>query len=196
MTAARPSREDRWEEILDCAAQVLAEQSLEGTKLADIAARLGIRQQALYHYVASRDELYFAVLAREMDRAQQALESIETTRPGADQLRALFAGHVKVIAGHPALFRLFYGGGLASLPEDRRRELKERERRYVAMFKTSVEDAIRLGQLPEVDPRIAADTLLGMATWTYQWLRPEYRDDPEPIIQQMLRLIAFSEENS
>lgn len=188
---SRPSREDRFEEILECASTLLKEKPVESTTLADVAERLGIRQQALYYYVSSRNELFFHVLAREMDKALRMIDGVGLELTGRARLEAMFAEHIRLIAKRPALFRFFYGSA-ESLAAGHRQALREREREYVELFRLAVVQVLERGELPPVDPRVAVETILGMATWSYHWIRADH-DDIEQTITQMIQLINFKE---
>src|ERR1700722_191134 len=59
-----PPRRSRREEILDEATQLFAERGYEGTSMADLAEKVGLRKASLFHHFASKEVLYAAVLAR------------------------------------------------------------------------------------------------------------------------------------
>lgn len=63
--------------ILDAAEDVFASRGLEGTRMAAIASLAGCNQALLYHYFASKDELFTAVLEQiyaKIRSAEQALD--------------------------------------------------------------------------------------------------------------------------
>jgi AcrR family transcriptional regulator len=62
--ALRPTPRPRREEILDEATQLFAERGYEGTSMADLAEKVGLRKASLFHHFASKEVLYAAVLAR------------------------------------------------------------------------------------------------------------------------------------
>ena len=65
---ARPTRIGtkrlRRDEILDEATRLFAERGYEGTSMADLAERVGLRKASLFHHFASKEVLYAAVLER------------------------------------------------------------------------------------------------------------------------------------
>jgi AcrR family transcriptional regulator len=62
MTATKTR--SRREEILDEATQLFAERGYEGTSMADLAEKVGLRKASLFHHFASKEVLYAAVLER------------------------------------------------------------------------------------------------------------------------------------
>lgn len=64
----RPTRNGtkrlRRDEILDEATRLFAERGYEGTSMADLAERVGLRKASLFHHFASKEVLYAAVLER------------------------------------------------------------------------------------------------------------------------------------
>lgn len=62
-----PKRTDR-RAIVAAAIEVLDERGLDGLSMHAIAARIGVRQPALYHHVGDKDELLAAVAAEVLDR--------------------------------------------------------------------------------------------------------------------------------
>ncbi|MEE1617031.1 TetR/AcrR family transcriptional regulator [Brachybacterium sp. J153] len=87
----------RREEILDGAAEMIAEHGYHGSSLRDIAAHIGISHPGLMHHFPSKASLLHAVLDGLEDCAQQALEELGqlTDRPES-LLQALTA------AWHPS----------------------------------------------------------------------------------------------
>jgi len=60
----RPTKRLRRDEILDEATRLFAERGYEGTSMADLAERVGLRKASLFHHFASKEVLYAAVLER------------------------------------------------------------------------------------------------------------------------------------
>ncbi|MFN2217094.1 MAG: helix-turn-helix domain-containing protein, partial [Anaerolineae bacterium] len=54
-------RRTRRREILDAAHQVFAERGFHDTRMSDIAQVAGVSQGTLYHYFASKDDLFLAL---------------------------------------------------------------------------------------------------------------------------------------
>jgi AcrR family transcriptional regulator len=70
-----PNAKPRRDEILDHATRLFAERGYEGTSMADLAERVGMRKASLFYHFASKDVLYAAVL----DRLIVALTAVIST---------------------------------------------------------------------------------------------------------------------
>src|SRR6476659_3966469 len=63
----------RRDEILDEATRLFAERGYEGTSMADLAERVGLRKASLFHHFASKEVLYAAVLERLVQAVGEAM---------------------------------------------------------------------------------------------------------------------------
>ncbi|MGO8998654.1 MAG: TetR/AcrR family transcriptional regulator [Polyangiaceae bacterium] len=97
----------RREEILDEATQLFAERGYEGTSMADLAERVGLRKASLFHHFASKEVLYAAVLARLIEAVGGAIVA-SAMQPGtfAERLDALSDGITVVLGAQPFAARL------------------------------------------------------------------------------------------
>jgi len=77
--SARGSRKDA---ILEEATRLFAERGYEGTSMADLAERVGLRKASLFHHFASKEELRRAVLARLVQRVTSTLALLTADTKG------------------------------------------------------------------------------------------------------------------
>jgi AcrR family transcriptional regulator len=103
---------NRKDAILDEATRLFAERGYEGTSMADLAERVGLRKASLFHHFASKDQLRRAVLERLVQRVTAALskaaESIEPNGEDAFSKRvdALTDAVIAMLAEQPYAARL------------------------------------------------------------------------------------------
>jgi AcrR family transcriptional regulator len=163
------------ESLLTVAVTVFNERGYDGTSMEDLAQRLGISKSAIYHHVASKDEL----LRLAMDRALDGLfEVLERTRrldaPAVDKLEHLVRGSVGVLQQRlPYVTLLLRARGNTEVERaalNRRRQFD----RYVAGL---VKQAEADGDIrPDVDPAVTARLLFGMVNSLVEWYRPAHSD--------------------
>ena len=176
MTAVRRGRPGYdVESLLAVAVEVFNERGYDGTSMEDLARRLGIGKSAIYHHVASKDEL----LRLALDRALDGLSAVaERTRrmpaPAIERLEQLVRGSVAVL--HERLPYVTLLLRVRGNTEVERAALARRRQfdRYVAGL---VRQAEADGDVrPDVDPAITARLLFGMVNSLVEWYRPGRRD--------------------
>jgi AcrR family transcriptional regulator len=101
------TRRSRREEILDEATKLFAERGYEGTSMADLAEKVGLRKASLFHHFASKEVLYAAVLARLVEQVGLAIAK-SALLPGSyvERLDALTDAIVVVLGEQPCAARL------------------------------------------------------------------------------------------
>ncbi|MGC0416843.1 TetR/AcrR family transcriptional regulator [Embleya sp. AB8] len=183
--AARRSREsgadrptEEWlrkrREILDVAADVFFTHGFERGTTKEIAARVGMSQPSLYHYVGSK-EVLLSEIARQVDRdftlALDAALAVEGEP--ADQLRRIIDAFVSSLVINQRTFAVYWKE-YRSLPEQVAREAHLHE----IEFTRRVEDVVARAQAAGVLParhttRILSEGILGMMSWMHWWYRPD-----------------------
>ena len=111
--------------------------------------------------------------------------------PEPDPVKRL-AGFIRLqviqITENPALFTVFFDDR-AALAERYEPEIRAKEQRYLRLLTDVVRDAVAAGALPDVDPRYAAQAILGMTTWVYKWFDPA-RHDADQVVRTCLGLLV------
>jgi len=102
---------NRKDAILDEATRLFAERGYEGTSMADLAERVGLRKASLFHHFASKEQLRRAVLERLVQRVTRAMGSASSTIDGgtdefAKRLDALTDAVVGMLGEQPYAARL------------------------------------------------------------------------------------------
>lgn len=101
---------NRKDAILDEATRLFAERGYEGTSMADLAERVGLRKASLFHHFASKEQLRRAVLERLVLRVTSALSSASPSAQGTDEfgkrLDALTDAVVGMLGEQPYAARL------------------------------------------------------------------------------------------
>jgi AcrR family transcriptional regulator len=176
MTVARRGRPgydvDR---LLAVAVEVFNQRGYDGTSMEDLSRRLGISKSAIYHHVASKDEL----LRRALDRSLGELFTVlaDTRRldvPAIAKLEYLVRGSVEVLQRElpyvTLLLRVRGNTAVERAALNRRRQFD----RYVAGL---VREAEADGDVrPDVDPAVTARLLFGMVNSLVEWYRPAHSD--------------------
>jgi AcrR family transcriptional regulator len=70
-------RDDRRQAILTCSVRLFATRGLAATKVADLAAAVGMAQGLLYHYFRSKEEIFVEIVRQAFDRMNGAARELE-----------------------------------------------------------------------------------------------------------------------
>ena len=173
---ARRSRAPRrrQQEILEAAAQVFHEKGYESTSIQDIADSVGILKGSLYYYITSKEDLLFEIIQGVHEEALKNLDRTAAVEGDALQkIRAFVVIHVTHNALNLVKMAVFFQD-FRSLNGERRQLIVEERDMYDAFLR----DLIRRGQdegvvCPDIEPKLAAITVLGMMNWMYHWYRPD-----------------------
>jgi AcrR family transcriptional regulator len=155
------------------ATQLFYEKGYEKASLQDIADRLGMLKGSLYYYFRSKEDLLFEVI-HEVHEQGLAVVRRAAESPGRplERLRHVVAAHVEHTCATLIPTAVFLHE-LSALPEARRREVLG-EHSYQEVFRGLVEQARNAGEArADVEPRLAALSILGSTNWVYRWYRAD-----------------------
>lgn len=100
-TVNQTERDARRAAILEAAIEVFAREGLEATRLADIAAVVGVKHPTILNYFPSKDALFVAAVLEPLQDLGQVL------RPGPEEsLPALVERHVGMFMAHGPYLRM------------------------------------------------------------------------------------------
>ena len=168
----RPSvrRELVEREIKENAARLFAERGVAGTTLQDIADATGLTRQAVYHYVASKDDLFAQLVTEIADQPAQVLHEINSMDDlsPADKLRRMAQSLALHQMANPNRFRLMIRSE-SDLPEHLATSYAASRRRILKEIIEVVDAGIAAGTFRTVNARTAALGITGMLNWIAWW---------------------------
>lgn len=165
-------RRRRRREILRAALEAFRERGYHATTLDHIAARLGVRKAALYHYFADKEAILYACHRDALEEVERLLARALELPGGADErLRCVIREHVRVMTetlqGSPLAFET------AALSPAHAAEVIARRDGYESAVRALVEQGVAAGVFRPVDPKVAAFAIFGAINWIARWYRPE-----------------------
>jgi AcrR family transcriptional regulator len=182
-SAASSTRRDLVEkQIMQCAMALFADRGFAGTSLQDIADAMGLTRPALYHYVASKDDLLGRLVTEITEEPAGILARINghTDLEPANRLHQMVTASALHQAAAPERFRLMIRSE-AALPEPLAEEYERSRRRVLKEFIRVVQDGIHAGSFRPVDPRLAALGIIGMINWMAWWYCPDNDGNAESV---------------
>jgi AcrR family transcriptional regulator len=162
-------------QICMTAARTFVERGYEATSVNDVAAAVGVTKAGLYHYISSKDALFFEILTLGMDWLDE--DVVKVVRRIADvetRFRETISRHAQLSAGNePWITALL--DEMHALPRADRRKIEDRKRAYVDLARGMIRELQAAGRIRAIDPTVATYSLLGMIVWIPRWFRPRRR---------------------
>jgi AcrR family transcriptional regulator len=171
-SAARPAaRRGRpgydLESVLAVAVKLFNERGYDGTSMEDLSRRLGITKSAIYHHVASKEELLRLATSRALDLLSAEADKLgQVDGPAMTRLEHLVRGSVLVLAGNLPFVTLLLRVRGNTKAE---REALARRREFDHLVAQAAAD----GDLrADIDPAVTARLLFGLVNSLIEWYRP------------------------
>lgn len=166
-------------EIIDMAALCFMERGYHATSVDEVADRLGCTKGRIYHYYASKTDLFFDVHREGMKKLFAAIEpAMKTEGDSLTVLHAMLMAHAKAMLEHHTFENVVAQGvqihRFDATTDDQRQTMKlliDSRDRFEGFFKTQIAKAINDNLLREQDVSVTAKVLLGGLQWSIFWYR-------------------------
>ena len=175
----------RHREVLDQLEALFLQEGFSGFSVRELGAHVGCSRRTLYEVAPSKDELVLLVFDRFLHRVgRAALDSIDVTRPYAEQIRSYFLGGIEL-----QRITQVFGDDLADEPAARR--LFDRHYGYVmAVTEQLVQSGVEAGEFRQVTPAIVAGLLAGGSQFFNQYdVQTDTGLALEPAVDEVLALV-------
>ena len=168
---ATPKGEITRKRVFDTAARLFAVKGYDGTSIRDLAQALGMQKSSLYHYFESKEDLLYQLVGEFMDEALVYTESLhQEPLPPLEKLSAFIKYYTAFYAAEPYRLTILVNE-LDSLDPQRRKEVVDKERRYVRAIKAILDELQRAGLMRDISPSVAVFAFFGMVHYTPKWYR-------------------------
>ncbi|HXH28759.1 MAG TPA: TetR/AcrR family transcriptional regulator [Candidatus Polarisedimenticolia bacterium] len=186
----RQDRPTRQAQIYETAARLFCEKGFDKASMGDISSATGLTKAGLYHHIASKEELLYAIMSYGMDLFEtKVLNRVLRIRDPLERLRATVRGHVLLVTRDrpkEVTVILHESNALKGRYRDR---INARKRRYVRFLEKTFRELVRKKAARRIDPSLAAFATLGMINWIYQWYRPGGRLDDVAVADALTDLL-------
>jgi AcrR family transcriptional regulator len=167
-------------EIYQVIARLFAYRGYHSTSMREIARELGMNQSSLYYYFASKQDILFTLMNDAMDDVLAILEEISTTDLlPEDRLNRVLSFYAQYYTGDQERLILLINE-MNSLNEEYRSILVGKQRRYVQLIKSILEELAAQDKIKQIDPAIATFAFFGMVHYTIKWY---HKDGPVSLEQ-------------
>jgi AcrR family transcriptional regulator len=184
--ALRARYERRRQAVLRTAAREFARRGYHATSMDELSAATGLAAGGLYHYIGSKEQLLFAILAQLMDPLLERARELEASdAPPGERLRALLRVWLAHIEAHHDHMLVFTQERRILERDERWKQVRESRKAFEEILGRMVAAAV-----PGGDTRLQVLALLGMVNHTAQWFRPGGRLSSEAIADGYCELVT------
>ena len=158
----RKARTKRADEILQAARAVFSEKGFEGAAMADIAARVGIVEGAIYkHFSGKRDLLFQVMRPFSLPMIEEMRLQVEGIDGARNRLRFVIWMQLRAFAEEPGLCRLVISE-IRPLADYDQSAVRDLNRRLTSVARSIIEEGIASGEFrPDVEPAMVRDLIYG-----------------------------------
>ncbi len=179
---SNPRKELVREQLIGIAAELFESKGFDQTSMNDIAQALGLGRSAVYHYFRNKEEIIASLVESESRTPSHELEAIRAAPDlsATEKLRRAIVSGITRRLSEGSRFNLL--SRLEPQIPDELRPLYDKGRRHILdLYVQLIEEGIASGEFRDVNPKIAAFAVIGMANWTSRWYSPRGRMTPEEI---------------
>ncbi|PKW16534.1 TetR/AcrR family transcriptional regulator [Saccharopolyspora spinosa] len=175
-------RRNREPEILAAAIEVFHRKGYAAASLQDVADIVGVLKGSLYHYISSKEELLARICVESHKQSSVIMqESLDAASNPLDQLRAFLHATAVWYLTNIERVSIYFNEG-KWLTGDNIDRVRAQGREFHAFIRSLIDKARTEEQVrAEVDPRVAAQLIIGALNSIPTWYRPDGLYPPEEV---------------
>jgi AcrR family transcriptional regulator len=180
-------------EILDAAAKVFYQKGYEASSIQEIADSVGMLKGSLYHYMNTKEDLLFGVMQEVLDDLIPQFDRWRSLK-GTYLSRILMfvEEYVVHIIRNRVKVGVFFADFEALSPPRRAVIIRSKDL-YDEFLRALIISGQKEGSVAaDIDPKLAAMAIFGMANSTHQWYRPRGGQSPEQVAKSLAILATRS----
>ncbi len=177
-------------EIYREAADVISERGFNATSMGDIANAVDLTKGGLYYYIKGKKALLYAIMDFAMNRLEvEVLEPARKEEDPQQRLTILLSGHVELVLEDASAMTIM-SSEEEGLDEKHRSQIRARKRAFAEFLRDTITAVLETyGRTADIDPGVAAFSVLGMIHWIVRWYHADGRLGPEEIVVQVTHII-------
>lgn len=186
-------RQERAALILETAASVFAEKGYHETSMDDIAVRVGVAKGTLYQHFASKEELVFALFARQIEATQQMVDQVaSSTLSAREKLEAIllqmYQGFIR--QNMQLMWSLYDSIDIRKGVLEERLHVREHIDRLIPSIERIFAEGKRAGEFDStLSTAVMLTTFLSLLSPRgYEWLMAQEPVSPEELVSQVGRM--------
>ena len=185
---AIPDDPGRKVEILRAAAQLFHEKGFHATSMNDISKAVNLTKPGLYHYVASKEDLLYAIMDHAMSRLQEGVIAPAISQSDPYQcLDSIIENHAVLVMEDRILTILT--DEMAGLNPEHYAFLIQRKQEYFQLLRGTLEQLMVTGRIRPLNATVLAFSIFGILLWLPRWFVPDGELSRDEVINQVKQFI-------
>ncbi len=186
---------ERLRQIYRAAAWLFCEKGYEATSMSDIALRVGITKAGVYHFMqGTKQELLYEIISFGFDLLEASvIQPARAITKAEERMRFIVTSHINLIISgstsegyNPVTIVVEEVSGLSAA---QLQTVNQRKRAYVDLIRDTLKELQAEGKLQEVDPTVAAFSILGTILWVARWYLPSGRLTGEKVVEEISKIV-------
>ncbi|MFO7739319.1 MAG: TetR/AcrR family transcriptional regulator [Desulfatiglandaceae bacterium] len=170
---SKPKSLQKSKKIQNVVAHLFARKGYHSTSMRAIAREVGMNQSSLYHYFKSKENILFKLMNDAVDDALATLNEIcAADLSPQEKLNEVLGFYTRYYAGDQERLIILINE-INSLSESNRRILVKKQRQYVHLLRSIINELAADNKIMEVDSTVATFAFFGMVHYTVKWYRKE-----------------------
>jgi TetR/AcrR family transcriptional regulator, cholesterol catabolism regulator len=183
--------QERWQQILDVSSELFRQKGYAGTSMNDISKAVGLLKGSLYYYIRSKEDLLFEILKGLHDDGEEIVASVKFGSDDPMGQLQLYLMKAIVFAGRNAKRISIFLRDFEHVPAGRRGAIISEREMYVVTATRLIEEGVKRRIIaPSLEPRMAATLIMGAASSTHEWLRPDGKQPIEEIAASIAHMLT------
>lgn len=178
------------ERILDAAAKLFARCGYENSSIADLAAAVGVSKAAIYHYYATKQDIYDAIILNVLSElTAEVSQAVAQATTASARLRQFMLAHARYFEDrHPQFVTMLISYSAMSVPDQK--DAAHLRDGYEQLLRDIIAEGVTRGEFREIDVAATGRAVLSMLNWMARWYRPDGPQTAEAIAESYFDLIS------
>jgi TetR/AcrR family transcriptional regulator, cholesterol catabolism regulator len=187
---ARPKNSEKAKEIKRLVARLFADKGYHATSMRDIGNNIGMSKSSMYNYFKSKEEILFHLMNDAMDEALEEIQSIcRADHPPEIKLKEVLDFYARYYAGDQDSLILLVNES-QSLGSENLKILKDKERDYVRLIGSILEELSQADRMKDIHPTVATFAFFGMVHYTIKWYHKSGAVSPSQLAKYFVEIFS------
>ncbi|OVZ54382.1 TetR family transcriptional regulator [Pigmentiphaga sp. NML080357] len=181
---------DARERILLEASKLFAQSGYENSSIHELAAAIGMTKPAIYHYFATKQDIYDAIILRTLEGLiAEVFPAVQAETSAVDKLRVFMTVHAAYLERNYWSFVAMLVGFSGMSPSYRDDAARLRDA-YERLLRQILEQGAKEGVFRAGQVATSGRAVLSLLNWMARWFKPGHGSTAEQIALDYFELLS------